>query len=90
VPAVAENAYNGKYPLARPLYISLNYKPDSQLDPLRREFIRYILSQEGQQLVVKEGYLPVSAKSAEKQLAKVGLPLDLKTAGAAPAAGVSK
>jgi phosphate transport system substrate-binding protein len=73
VPPVAENAYNGKYPMARPLWLSLNYKPGSSLDPLRREFILYVFSQEGQRNVVKEGYLPVTAKMAEKQLAKVGL-----------------
>jgi len=62
-----------RYPLARPLLISVNYKPGSQLDPLRREFIRYVFSQEGQREVIKDGYLPVSAAVADKQLAKVGL-----------------
>lgn len=73
VAPVAENAYNGKYPLARSLWLSLNYKPGSELDPLRRELIRYIFSQQGQRDVVKEGYLPVTEKMAEKQLEKVGL-----------------
>jgi phosphate transport system substrate-binding protein len=73
VPAAAENAYNGKYPLSRPLWLSLNYKPGSALDPLRREFILYIFSRQGQREVVKDGYLPLTAKMAEKQLAKVGL-----------------
>lgn len=59
--------------MARPLWLSLNYKPGSELDPLRREFIVYIFSQQGQSDVVKDGYLPVTAKMAEQQLAKVGL-----------------
>ena len=70
---IPENAYNGTYPMARPLLISLNHKPDSVLDPLRREFLRYIFSQEGQREVIKDGYLPITAAVAEKQLAKVGL-----------------
>ena len=73
VTAVPENAYNGNYSMARPLMLSFNYKPGSELDPLRREFIRFILSQEGQRKVVKEGYLPISATLADKQLVKVGL-----------------
>ena len=73
IAAAAENAYNGKYPLARPLLISLNYKPGSMLDPLRREFIRFLYSKEGQQLVVKDGYLPLPFKTITNQLAKVGL-----------------
>ncbi len=73
VRALPENAYNGTYPMARPLLISLNHKPASVLDPLRREFLRYIFSQEGQREVIKDGYLPITAAVAEKQLAKVGL-----------------
>jgi phosphate transport system substrate-binding protein len=73
VPPIAENAYNGAYPMARPLCLSLNHKPGSPLDPLRREFILYIFSQQGQSEVVKDGYLPVTSKMAEQQLAKAGL-----------------
>ena len=32
----------GKYPLARFLYLYVNKEPNKELDPLRREFIRYI------------------------------------------------
>jgi phosphate transport system substrate-binding protein len=73
VPAEPENAYLGKYPMARFLFISINYKPGSELDPMRREFIKYIFSQEGQREVVKDGYLPVLSPVAEKQLSAVGL-----------------
>jgi phosphate transport system substrate-binding protein len=74
VEAVADNAYSGKYPLARFLYVYVNHKPGTAVDPLRREFIRYIFSRQGQQDVVKDGYYPVTAKLAAAQLAKVGLP----------------
>jgi phosphate transport system substrate-binding protein len=73
IPAEPENAYSGKYPLWRFLYLSINYKPGSELDPMRREFIKFLFSQEGQREVVKDGYLPVTATVAEKQLTTVGL-----------------
>ncbi|EAQ78212.1 PstS family phosphate ABC transporter substrate-binding protein [Blastopirellula marina] len=56
------------YPLSRFLYLSVNHKPGSQLDPLRLEFIKYIFSKDGQEAVVKDGYLPLSAKVAARQL----------------------
>ncbi len=64
VAAAAENAYTGEYPLARFLYLYMNYKPGSNLDPLRREFVRYIFSRQGQEDVVKDGYYPVTAEIA--------------------------
>jgi phosphate transport system substrate-binding protein len=73
VAAEPENAYAGKYPLARFLYVYVNYKPGSDLDPLRREFIRYIFSTQGQKDVVKAGYLPVKSGTATKALEAVSL-----------------
>jgi phosphate transport system substrate-binding protein len=61
VEPVAANAYSGDYPLSRFLYLSVNRKPGSQLDPLRREFLRYVLSASGQEDVKKDGYLPLPA-----------------------------
>lgn len=61
------------YPLARYLYVYVNYEPKSSLDPLRREFIKYLLSKEGQLVVVKDGYLPISAEVAKESLKSVGL-----------------
>ncbi len=68
-PAVAEFAYTGDYPLARYLYLYLNKKPGEELDPLRREFVRYIYSREGQEAVVKDGYLPLDAGKSGEVLA---------------------
>ena len=73
VPAEAQYAYTGEYPLARNLWLSVNYKPGSQLDPLRREFVKYIFSKAGQEVVIKDGYFPVSAKYAKKMLSEVGI-----------------
>jgi phosphate transport system substrate-binding protein len=73
VEALPENAYSGKYPLARALYVYVNYKPRSELDPLRREFIKYVFSKEGQTDVIKDGYFPVPASVAAKALKSVGI-----------------
>lgn len=69
----AANAYNGKYPLSRPLIVYLNYKPGTKLDPLRREFFRFVFSKQGQEAVVKDGYIPVTAKMAQKALKEIGV-----------------
>lgn len=69
----AEAAYAGDYSLARFLYLSLNRAPNTALDPLRREFLRYVLSAEGQAEVRKDGYLPVTAEVARQALADVGI-----------------
>ena len=73
VDATPENAYTGKYPMARFLYLYVNYKPGSELDPLRRELLRYVLSARGQQDVVQDGYYPLTARLAGEALKKVGL-----------------
>ena len=73
IPADAEHAFSGEYPLARLLQVVVNYKPGSQLNPLKREFIKYIFSREGQQDVVKEGFLPIGTQVADEALTSVGL-----------------
>jgi phosphate transport system substrate-binding protein len=65
--------YSGEYPLSRFLYLSVNYKPGTALDPLRREFIRYVLTATGQADVKKDGYLPVTAPIAKRALESVGI-----------------
>ena len=72
VEATPEQAYTGKYPLARFLYVYVNRAPGAELDPLRREFLRYVLSRQGQEDVVKDGYYPLTARLAEKALASFG------------------
>jgi phosphate transport system substrate-binding protein len=73
IPATAEYAYAGKYPLARFLYMYVNFKPGSQLDPLRSQFITYVFSSNGQENVLKDGYFPISARIAKEDLTKIGL-----------------
>jgi phosphate transport system substrate-binding protein len=62
---------SGKYPLSRFLYIYINKAPGKSLDPLVREFVKFIASREGQEVVVKDGYLPLSAEIAKQERAKV-------------------
>ncbi len=73
VPAEAEFAYSGDYPLARFLYLAVNHKPGSRLDELRAEFVRFLFSADGQSVVVKDGYLPVPAGVAREELRAVGI-----------------
>ena len=71
--ATAEAAYAGDYPLARFLYIYFNKKPSHALDPLMTEFLKYVLSKEGQMVVLKDGFFPVSKTLADEDLAAVGI-----------------
>ncbi len=64
-----DNVLSGKYPLARTLYIYVVKEPNKPLPTLTKEFLKFILSKEGQEIVVKDGYLPLPAKVVDKQLA---------------------
>ena len=57
-----ENALNKKYPLSRFLYIYVNKKPGQSLDTLTKEFLRFVQSKQGQQIVVKDGYFPLPSQ----------------------------
>ncbi len=63
-----ENVLSGKYPLGRMLYVYVVKKPGEDIDPLMREFLTLVLSKEGQEIVEKDGYLPLPASIAKKQL----------------------
>lgn len=73
VEAVSENAYTGEYPLARFLFVYVAHRPGSQLDPIRREFIKYIFSKQGQLDVVKDGYFPITNDIAKKTFEELGI-----------------
>jgi phosphate transport system substrate-binding protein len=61
------NALAGKYPLGRALYIYVNKKPGQPVEPVVKEFLKYVLSKDGQEIVVKDGYGPLPAKVIDKQ-----------------------
>ena len=66
-----EDVISGKYPLARFLYIYVNRAPGKPLDPVVQEFLHLVLSREGQENVVKDGYYPLPAKIVQEELAKL-------------------
>ena len=63
-----QNVLSGKYPLSRMLYIYVAKKPGQPLPKVVEEFLKFALSKEGQEIVVKDGYDPLTAKMAEEQL----------------------
>lgn len=68
-----ENGYQGLYPLARYLFLYVNKAPGKPLDPVRAEFLEYILSQEGQEAVVKDGYYPLPNKIVMEERKKLDI-----------------
>ena len=72
VAATPENAVKGSYPLSRFLYVYINKAPNKPLDPMTREFLKLVMSQQGQMVVVKDGYIPLPAKVVEKYLKLLG------------------
>ena len=71
VAVTAETALDGSYPLRRYLYIYVNKKPDTPLMPLEYEFLRMVLSQTGQDVVDKDGYVPLSARMVNRELKRL-------------------
>lgn len=73
VEVTAANALSGKYPLSRFLFIYVNKHPNEPLAPLEAEFLKMVLSKTGQQVVVKDGYIPLPGRVVKKSLAKLGV-----------------
>lgn len=73
IEASVDNAVTGTYPLSRFLYVYVNKHPNKALSPLQAEFLKMILSQQGQDIVKKDGYIPLPAAVLNKELAKLGL-----------------
>ncbi len=66
-----QNVLAGKYPLSRMLYIYVVKEPNKPLPKLQQEFLKFVLSKEGQEIVEKDGYMPIPAKVAAKEVAKL-------------------
>jgi phosphate transport system substrate-binding protein len=67
-----QNCLSGDYPMARFLFIYVNKKPGQPFDKLTEEFLKYVLSKEGQLAVVKDGYFPIPGEVVEEELKKLG------------------
>lgn len=71
VDATPANAVSGSYPLSRFLYVYINKHPNKELAPLDKEFIKLILSKQGQEVVIKDGYIPLPEKVVKEYLDKL-------------------
>ena len=67
-PADADHALDGSYPLARTLFVYINKHPNRKLDPLQAEFLKMVLSKQGQEVVVRDGYIPLPAAVSAKAM----------------------
>ena len=73
VEATPENATSGKYPLSRVLLVYANKAPNKPLSPMEREFFKMVLSKQGQEVVEKDGYVPLPEKIAAKFRTELGI-----------------
>ena len=69
----AENALSGRYPLSRFLYVYVNKAPNKPLPQLEHEYLKMVLSSLGQQVVIKDGYVPLPAKIVQQQRELLGM-----------------
>lgn len=63
-----ENTLSGKYPLSRFLYIYVNKKHDESLPWLQAEFLKFVLSKPGQQIVAYHGFMALADKTRLRQM----------------------
>jgi len=73
VEANGANASNGTYPLARFLYLAINKNPNEELAPLDREFLKMVLSKQGQEVVHRDGFVPLPAEVVEAEMERLGI-----------------
>lgn len=71
VAPIAENAASGDYPLARYLYVYINKHPNRPLDPMTREFVKMLYSKVGQEVVHRDGYVPLPEAVAARVRAEL-------------------
>lgn len=69
----ADNASTGDYPLARFLYLYVNKHPERGLPPREREFLKMVLSREGQEVTVRDGFIPLPEAVAARERKNLGL-----------------
>ncbi|HEX7916481.1 PstS family phosphate ABC transporter substrate-binding protein [Rudaea sp.] len=67
----AETASSGRYPLTRYMYIRMRRAPGQPLPALIKEFLRYVLSRQGQEPILYSGYFPLNANEVKEELAKL-------------------
>ena len=73
IEATEASTFAGRYPIARYLYVFVNKNPKQPLDALRTEFIKYVLSKEGQERTMEAGFYPLTNEIREAELNKLGI-----------------
>jgi phosphate transport system substrate-binding protein len=72
VPLTRENVRNRSYPLYDAVYLYANGSPEKPMDPKVKEFLRFVLSREGQEAIAEDGkYLPLTKEVLDAQLKKL-------------------
>jgi ABC-type phosphate transport system substrate-binding protein len=71
VVGTGETVASGRYPLSRYMYIRLHRKPGEALPAPQREFLRYVLSRQGQEPILYSGYFPLTSREVAEELAKL-------------------
>lgn len=72
IPLALDTVHDRTYPLIRDVYFYLNREPDKPIEPKIEEFVRFVLSYEGQAALMKDGkYLPLTANMLQEQLKKL-------------------
>ncbi len=69
----AEQAASGDYPLARFLMLAVNKHPNEELRPSEREFLKMVLSRQGQEVTVRDGFIPLPEAVARQEREKLGI-----------------
>lgn len=63
----------GRYPLSRTVDMIVRQRSDGSIDPVLAEYLRFVLSREGQKIVAAQGvFLPLRADQARASLALIG------------------
>jgi phosphate transport system substrate-binding protein len=72
VPLTRENVRNRSYPVFDAVYLYANGSAEKPMDPKVKEFLRFVLSREGQEAIAKDGkYLPLTKEVLDAQLKKL-------------------
>ncbi len=76
VEPTTESIASGQYPLSRFLYLYVNKAPDAKFDPVTQEFLKFINSRDGQDVVLRARFVPLTSSQVERNLALlVGAPV---------------
>lgn len=68
IPLNPDTVSSGRYPFSRYLYLIVNKSPSQPFRSVEIEFLKFVLSKEGQDMVAKDGYFAVSEAIVNRQL----------------------